>query len=224
MPEAKGVAVHDRKQGQRHIMVVDKDQQLVAELSDSLRAAGYRVTGVATGDEALEVAAQDTPDLAVVDTRIPGRAGVRLGSQLHERSGVPYLCLSGPVDRETAAQVAEQGALGYLVKPLAIQQIMPSIAAALTRSSDIRRLRENTSQLDSALSGARAVSMAVGLLMMRDRLNREQALELLRSNARTQRRSVADLAAELLNSVENIYKINKLEKPPADFRRPVLEA
>jgi AmiR/NasT family two-component response regulator len=202
--------MHDRKEAQRHIMVVDNDGRLVAELADSLRAAGYRVTGVASGDDALEVAARDAPDLAVLDVRITDMSGIELGSQLRERSGVPFLCLSDDVDREMVTQAAEEGALGYLVKPLAIQQIMPSIETALTRGSDIRKLRESESQLNSALAGSRAVSMAVGLLMMRDRINREQALELLRSNARSQRRPVAEVAGELLTSAEKINKINWL--------------
>ena len=49
---------------------------------------------------------------------------------------------------------------------------MPSIEAALTRGSEIRKLRENEAQLTTALAGACAVSMAVGLLMMRDRINK----------------------------------------------------
>jgi response regulator NasT len=212
--------MQERKEIQRHIMVVDNDGRLVAELSDSLRAAGYRVTGLASGDDALEVAAQDAPDLAVLDVRIPGMSGIELGTRLRERSGVPFLCLSDPVDQEMAAQAAEEGALGYLVKPLAVQQIMPSIEAALTRGSDIRKLRENEMQLNTALADARAVSMAVGILMMRDRINREQALELLRINARSQRRPVAEVAGELLNSAENLYTIKKLNDKPEHQKRP----
>ena len=159
------MAMRNRKETPRHIMVVDKDGRLVAELSGSLRAAGYRVTGVASGDDALEAAALNAPDLAVLDVRIPDMSGICLGSQLRERSGVPFLCLSDCADREMAAQAAEAGAMGYLVKPLAVQQIMPSIEAALTRANDIRRLRESESQLNSALAGARAVSMAVGPLI-----------------------------------------------------------
>lgn len=204
------MAMHIERSAQRHIMVVDDDGRLLAELSDSLRAAGYRVSGVASGGDALEVAAQDVPDLAVLDMRVPDMSGIELGSRLRERSGVPFLCLSDYVDREMVTRAAEEGALGYLVKPLAVPQIIPSIEAALTRANDIRKLRESETQLNAALAGSRAVSMAVGLLMMRDRINREQALELLRSNARSQRRPMAELASELLNSVEKLYTIKRL--------------
>jgi two-component system, response regulator PdtaR len=201
------MAKQDRKGTQRHIMVVDNDRRLVAELSDSLRAAGYRVTGVASRDDALEVAARDAPDLAVLNLGIPGMSGIELGSQLRERSGVPFLCLSEYVDQEMVRQATEEGALCFLVKPLSIQQILPSIEAALTRASDIRKLRESESQLNTALAGSRAVSMAVGILMMRDHIKREQAFELLRTTARSLRRPVAEVASELLNSAENLYTI-----------------
>ena len=67
---------------------------------------------MASGDDALEVAAQDAPDLAVLDVRIPDMSGIELGSQLRERYGVPFLCLSDRVDQEMVAQAAEEGALG----------------------------------------------------------------------------------------------------------------
>lgn len=201
------MAMQGRKGTQRHIMVVDNDGRLVAELSDSLRAAGYRVTGVASGDDALEVAARDAPDLAVLNVRIPGMSGIELGSRLRERSGVPFLCLSEYVGQEMVRQAAQEGALCFLVKPLSIQQILPSIEAALTRAGDIRKLRESESQLNTALAGSRAVSMAVGLLMMRDHIKREQAFELLRATARSRRRPVAEVADELLNSAENLYTL-----------------
>jgi len=75
-------------------------------------------------------------------------------------------------------------------------------------SEDVADLYE---ELTTALAGSREVSMAVGLLMMRDRVNREQAFELLRSNARSQRRAVSEVAKELLNSAENLYTIRKLD-------------
>jgi response regulator NasT len=56
--------------------------------------------------------------------------------------------------------------------------------------------------------------MAVGLLMIRDRINREQAFELLRSNARSQRRPIAEVAGQLLASAENLYTVrNPAPKP-----------
>lgn len=77
------------------------------------------------------------------------------------------------------------------------------VESALERAHPIRKPREAATQLNIALASSREISMAIGLLMMRDRLNREQVFDLLRDNARSQRRPVAEVEKELLNSAEN---------------------
>jgi AmiR/NasT family two-component response regulator len=209
------MALQERRKPQRHILVVDDDRLVLAALAEGLRSAGYRVTGVASGEDALGAAGRDAPDLALLDVRMPGMNGIDLGQRLRERFGVPFLYLSAYGDKDVVQQAVDEGALGYLVKPLDIQQIVPSIEAALQRAGEIGKLRETETQLNTALTGSREISMAIGLLMMRDRVNRDQAFDTLRSNARAQRRQLADVAKELLNSAENLYTIKKLdEKPP----------
>jgi AmiR/NasT family two-component response regulator len=209
--ERKMVA-QDGKPEQPHILVVDDDRLVLAALCDGLRSAGYRVTGSASSHDALGIAERDVPDLALLDVRMPGMDGIELGRKLREQRGVPFLYLSAYGERNIVRQAVEEGALGYLVKPLDIQQIVPSIEAALTRAGEIGKLRQSEEQLTTALSGNREISMAVGLLMMRDRMNRDQAFDTLRGNARAQRRPIGDVAKELLSSAENLYTIRKLEK------------
>ena len=208
------MAGQDRKVARRHIMVIDNDGPLVAELSDGLRAAGYRVTEAASGEDALGIAERDAPDLAVLDVRMPHMSGIELGGRLREVAGVPFLCLSEYGGPEVVRHAAEEGALGYLVKPLDIHQIVPSIEAALTRGSEIRKLRQTEAQLNSALAGSREVSMAVGLLMMRNYLDRKQAFEVLRTFSRSQRRPIADVAGELLASAENLNIVSSSRGKP----------
>lgn len=211
------MAAQDRNRSQRHLLVVDDDRLVLAALAEGLRSAGYRVTGTASSTDALAIAGRDSPDLALLDVRMPGMSGIELGSQLHGQ-GIPFLFLSAYGDQEIVSQAAEEGALGYLVKPLDIQQIVPSIEAALKRAQEIGNLRRSEKQLTTALGGSREISMAVGMLMMRDRLNREQAFDLLRSNARSQRRPVTEVAGELLASAEKLYTIKDLKNPGR--RRP----
>ena len=196
----------------RSILIVDDDPSARSFLSRALAAAGT-VTHVAEHAEAaLGILESTSLDLILVDVRMPGMSGIELGARLRE-VGVPFLYLSAYGDRDAVENALEEGALGYLVKPLDIQQIVPSIEAAFTRARDLRRLRETEAQLNAALSGTRDISMAIGLLMMRDRINREDAFELLRANARAQRRTVAEVAGELLASAEKLYTIKDL-KPP----------
>ena len=219
MPNDRAAAAKERMPEQWHILVVDDDRLVLAALCEGLRNAGYRVTGCASPQDALAVAARDAPDLALLDMRMPGMDGIELGRRLREQGRIPFLYLSAYGEQKIVKQAVEEGALGYLVKPLDIQQIVPSIEAALTRAREIGALRRNEEQLSTALAGNREISMAVGLLMMRDRMNREQAFEVLRGNARAQRRSIADVAGELLSSAENLYTIKKLDKTSSKKKR-----
>jgi len=214
------MAAQARIKPQRHILVVDDDRLVLAALAEGLRGAGYRVTGVAGGEDALASAGRDAPDLALLDVRMPGMNGIELGRRLREQFNVPFLFLSAYGDQDAVQRAVDEGALGYLVKPLDIYQIAPAIEAALTRAGEIRRLRASEGQLNAALAGSREISMAVGLLMMRDRINRQQAFELLRSNARSRRRPIAEIAEQLLSSAEDFYTVGNNASPPPRRKQP----
>lgn len=156
------------------------------------------------GRSAGRIQEPDSPDLPGPDRQLQVSMNSRMSAMARSGASAITPC------HEMVAQAAEGGAPGYLVKPLAVQQIMPSIEAALTRGSEIRKLRENEAQLTTALAGSREISMVVGLLMQRDRLNRTKAFELLRSHARSQRRPLAEVAGELLASAEKLNKINNI--------------
>lgn len=116
--------------------------------------------------------------------------------------------LSATGDVSTVAEAAQNGALGYLVKPLdttqVTAQILPSLQAALLRSKDLRVLHEKTNQLGDALKKGREASMAIGVLMERCQVDRESAFAMLRDIARGQRRKVNEVAEELLKALETV--------------------
>lgn len=197
-----------------HILVVDDDRLVLASLARGLRDAGYRVSEASNGEHALEIAARDRPDLALLDVRMPGMDGVELGSVLAKQGSVPFLYLSAYGQADIVQQAAEHGALGYLVKPLDISQILPSIETALSRAAERDRLRESEANLNSALAGKRETDLAIGLLMERRRLDRKQAFEVLRTYARSERRPIADAARELVASLEKLNALAPPETPP----------
>jgi response regulator NasT len=192
----------------RHVLVVDDDRLVLASLCRGLRQAGYRVSEATNGEDAMAIAERATPDLALLDVRMPGMSGIELGRLLQDRAGVPFLYLSAYGQADIVAQAAGHGALGYLVKPLDISQILPSIETALSRAAEMRQLREKEEQLETALAGSRDVSVAVGLLMERHHVDRDEAFEALRARARSERCTLAAVAAEIVESSEklNIYK------------------
>lgn len=183
------------------VLVVDDDRLVLATVVDGLRESGYAVDTAESAEQARERVAQARPDIALLDVRMPGESGIALARWLR-RHEIPFLFLTAYGDAAIVREAVEEGALGYLIKPVDIPQLVAALEAALQRAEDIRRLRETEAQLQRALSGSRYTSMAVGLIMERHRLTEREAFERLRRFARSQRRRIDEVAEELVRSEE----------------------
>lgn len=186
------------------ILLVDDDRLICATLSEGLRQHGYQVETANSGEQALALCEHAAPDLAILDMRMSGMSGVETARFLRERTQVPYIFLTAYGDPETVKSAVAEGALGYLVKPTDVGQLIPAVEAALARATDIGSLRQNEQHLQSALAQNREVSIAVGVFMERFRLDREQAFAVLRYQARSQRRKLQELAGEIVQGAESL--------------------
>lgn len=182
-----------------HLLLVDDDRLVLATLSMGLQHAGYRVSTAESSEEAeMLLAGGMRPDLAIVDIRMSGQDGLYLARRLRELDHIPFVMLSAYSEQHMIGQASQHGALGYLVKPLDTSQLLPAIEAALARANELQGLRETRAQLQAALDAERDISVAVGITMVRQQLPRQQAFDLLRKTARTQRRKLAELAAGII--------------------------
>lgn len=180
-----------------HILLVEDDVLILRTLACGLRAAGYRISEAESAEEAIEVCAGSRPDLAVLDIRMPGLSGLELGSWLAEQD-IAFLFLTAYDDPDFVHEAQQAGALGYLLKPLDVPRIIPTLETTLARARDLVQLRENEEKLVTALQNSREISTAVGVLMQRDGVSAEQAFEALRGLARNQRKKITEVAREVL--------------------------
>lgn len=124
------------------ILVVDDDRLVLATLTHGLAQAGYEVIDADNGDDAILLARQHKPELALLDIRMEGKSGFDVAAYLREYLQIPFMFLSAFADEATIKQVKELGALTYLVKPLDIQQIVPAVEAAFANRAKARSLAE----------------------------------------------------------------------------------
>lgn len=185
------------------ILVVDDDRLVLATLTHGLSQAGYAVIDADNGDDAILLAREHKPDLALLDIRMEGKSGFDVADYLRQSSTrVPFMFLSAFSDEATLAQVKALGAVAYLVKPLDIRQIVPAVEAAFA-NIDSQRARTVAPAADTAHAKALdAVAMAVGVLMHRYSLPRAAALERLHRLAQGEGRPLAEQAERLLQAVE----------------------
>jgi AmiR/NasT family two-component response regulator len=182
---------------QTHLLLVDDDLLILRTMARGLREAGYRLSEAESAEEAMQICAETRPDLAILDIRMRGLSGLELGRWLARRD-ISFLFLTAYDDPAFVREAREAGALGYLVKPLDVPRVIPSLETSLARARELAGLRESEEKLVAALKNSREISTAIGLLMERHGKSAEQAFEMLREQARDQRRKVLEVARALV--------------------------
>jgi response regulator NasT len=188
----------------RSILIVDDDRLVLTGLRRDLESEGYEVLTADSGEAAVKACRADPPDLALLDVRMPGMPGMEIARWLRAETDVAFVFLSAYGDRDLVKEAAEHGALGYLVKPVDIPQVVAVLEPALARAEEIRNLRRRETSLSEGLTGKRTVSAAVGIVMERYRLTQQAAFESLRAHARAEQRKIEEVAADLIRAAETL--------------------
>ena len=184
------------------ILVVDDDRLVLATLTHGLAEAGYTVIDTDNGDDAILLAREHRPDLALLDIRMEGKSGFDVAAYLREYGQIPFMFLSAFADDETVAKVKALGAAAYLVKPLDIAQIVAAVDAAFVQVQAQREERAGLEAVAQTDPLANPIGIAVGVLMHRYSLARGTALLRLTRLAEVEGRSLYDQSERLLEAVE----------------------
>lgn len=188
----------------KSILILDDDEDTREILQAGLEQSGYRVICTSTAKDAVEACITQKPDLAILDVYLPGMSGIDAAVRIRNEAGIPFLFLSASDERDIVQQAVSAGALGYLVKPIDIFQLVPAVEAALVRATDFKALREAQDNLSRAIADGRSTSIAVGLIMERFRVSEDDAFNILRTQARTQRCKIAQLAEEIVDAAHRL--------------------
>lgn len=120
------------------VLVVDDEPYLVEILTMSLRFAGYEVTGAGSGQEALDLAAQLSPDLIILDVMLPDTDGFSLLRTLRRSSQAPVLFLTARDSVDDRVRGLTHGADDYVTKPFSIEEVTARVGAVLRRTKGLR--------------------------------------------------------------------------------------
>lgn len=131
-----------------HLLVVEDDPRLSALLGQELALAGYRVTSVALGGEALFEAEEVLFDLILLDLNLPDMDGLEVAERLRERSPILMVTARADVDSRVAGLYA--GASDYLVKPFSVHELLARVHARLRDSAPPAVLRYGELEFDDA--------------------------------------------------------------------------
>jgi DNA-binding response OmpR family regulator len=117
------------------ILIVEDEHAVARGLQYALQQEGYSVTLARSGEEGLEFATQQAPDLVILDVRLPGIDGFEVLRRLRATgSKAPVLVLTARDDEVDKVIGLELGADDYLAKPFGLRELMSRIKALLRRA------------------------------------------------------------------------------------------
>ena len=116
------------------ILVAEDEGALVTLLRYNLEREGYRVLEAQDGEEALLVAAEEKPDLVLLDWMLPQLSGIEVCRRLRLQGGLPILMLTAKDTIQDRVQGLDAGADDYIVKPFNLDELTARIRALFRRT------------------------------------------------------------------------------------------
>ncbi|HVM42166.1 MAG TPA: response regulator [Gemmatimonadales bacterium] len=146
----------------RRILVVDDDEAVLKGLGDYFSRLGYEVIRAATGKEGLAGFKSQTPDVTILDLRLPDIDGIQILEVMREKKAL-VIMLTGYGDIPTAVKAMQLGAENFLTKPVDLPHLVATVERALEKL-DLRR--ENVRLRKMVPSTRRRVIRIVGALVL----------------------------------------------------------
>ena len=163
------------------ILVAEDETIIRLDLRGLLERAGFEVCAEARdGVEAVELARETKPDLAVLDVKMPRLDGIEAARTILSERPIPIVMVTAYGQQELVSRAIEAGVFGYLVKPFREQDLLPAIHTARARHEELSALRAEAESLADALAARKAIERAKGILMEREGLSEGDAFARLR--------------------------------------------
>lgn len=130
------------------VLVVDDEKILAKGIKFNLENEGYTVILAHDGEEALEKAKYETPDIIILDLMLPKMDGLMVCNKIREFSKVPIIMLTAKSDDTDKLVGFEFGADDYITKPFNIMELKARMRAVLRRSSTSSASSEDEQKID----------------------------------------------------------------------------
>jgi response regulator NasT len=174
------------------VLIADDDGVALMALRKVLTEMGHQIVGEASdGQQAVDLAKEQIPDLAILDIRMPQMDGLSACCAIQTNGSTPVIVLSAHAEVGMGSEAADVGVDAYLVKPVSAQQLGPAIELALANKKKLRAINEK-------LETRKLVERAKGILMRQTGLDEEGAYLALQKAARNENKKMVDVAHAII--------------------------
>jgi AmiR/NasT family two-component response regulator len=182
----------------KRILIAEDETLIRMDLAEMLRENGYEVVGEATnGEEAIALANELKPDLAILDVKMPKLDGITAAETIVKFA--PVLMLTAFSQKDLVERALDAGVMAYVVKPFTIDDLIPAIEIATTRHTQMIALQNEIADLTERLETRKLVDRAKGILMQAMKLSEPDAFKWIQRTAMDKRVTMKQVAEAVID-------------------------
>ena len=188
-------------------LIADDEALHNLALTSQLEALGHEVIATAAnGQEAVDLAREKRPDMAILDIRMPVMTGPEAARKIHDERPIPIIILSAYSDRRTVEEATRSPVFHYLVKPVDPDDLAPAIAVARARFGEWSDARHERDSLEHKLEERKILERAKGLLMETRGISEREAYRFLQKTSQDRNTPMIELAKKILLAAPLLQK------------------
>ena len=182
----------------KRILIAEDETLIRMDLAEMLRENGYEVVGEATnGEEAVALANELKPDLAILDVKMPKLDGISAAEIIVKTS--PVLMLTAFSQKDLVERALDAGVMAYVVKPFTVDDLIPATEIATTRHAQMIALQAEVLDLTERLETRKLIDRAKGILMKAMNLSEPDAFRWIQRTAMDKRVSMKQVAEAVID-------------------------
>jgi response regulator NasT len=185
------------------ILVAEDEALIRLDLAEMLAEAGYDVVGQASnGEQAVEMAKGLTPDLVIMDVKMPVMDGITAAEEIGSARICPVVMLTAFSQTELVERARDAGVMAYIVKPFTSADLGPAIDIARHRWTEVKALEQEIADLGERLETRKSVDRAKGILMKKLKITEAEAFRWIQKTAMDRRLGMREVAEAVISGMD----------------------
>ena len=184
------------------VAIVDDEVLIRMYIREILENNGYEIVGEAEdGMDAIKLCREQHPDFVIMDISMPFLGGLEASAVINEEHLAGFvIILTAYHDKEIAQKAVDTDVMGYIVKPVDEDTLIPSIEIAIKKYKEMEKLKKEFDKTKEALDERKYVDRAKGLIMDRRKMSEKDAYAYMRKMAMDKGMSLVDVSKMLLKA------------------------
>jgi two-component system, response regulator PdtaR len=186
------------------VLIAEDEALIRLDLKEMLQEEGFEVVAeVADGASAVRLTRELSPDLVILDVKMPVMDGIQAAEEIAKERLAAILILTAFSQRDLVEKARRAGAMAYLVKPFQKHDLLPAVEIAAGRFRELSGLEREVDDLQGRLEARKLVERAKGLLQERQGLSEGDAFRFIQRQAMERRLTMRQVAEQIIERVED---------------------